>query len=151
VAAKSIKPKVLVIEDDLNMRIYLCNLLRGGGFEAMDAQDQAGGLKKARATHPDLIVLDGMLPDEGSVEIYYRLKSDPKLQHIPVVMLSTIDLRAFCYYRKCRSLQRTEKIPEPEAYLTKPPEADELLAVARRLAATRMPAARRKTGPRGSP
>ena len=146
---KSTKPKVLVIEDDPSMRIYLCNLLRGGGFEPLDAHDQPTGLKKARSLKPDLIVLDGMLPGQGSPEIYYRLKSDPRLQHIPVVMLATIDQRTFCYYQKCRSLQHPTKVPDPEAFLTKPPEADELLGVVRRLAGRR--AATRKNLHRGSP
>jgi len=134
VGAKPLKPKILVIEDDLNMRIYLCNLLRGGGFDPVDAQDRKAGLKKALALKPDLIVLDGMLPDEGSPEIYYRLKSDPDLQHVPVVMLATIDQKTFCYYQKCWSLHHPVKVPDPEAFLTKPPEADEFLGVVRRLA-----------------
>ncbi len=132
--AKPIKPKILVIEDDLNMRIYLCNLLRGDGFDPVDAQDRKAGLKKARALKPGLIVLDGMLPDEGSLEIYYRLRSDPELGHIPVVMLATIDRKTFSYYQKCRSLQHSVKVPDPEAFLTLPPEADEFLSVVRRLA-----------------
>ena len=140
---KSTKPKVLVIEDDPSMRIYLCNLLRGGGFDPVDAHDQATGLKKARSMKPDLIVLDGMLPAQGSPGIYYRLKSDPRLRHIPVVMLATIDQRTFCYYQKCHSLQSPIKVPDPEAFLTKPPEADELLGVVRRLAGRR--AVARKT------
>ncbi len=131
---KAIKPKVLVIEDDLNMRIYLCNLLRGGGFDPLDAQDRTSGLKKARVSKPDLIVLDGMLPDEGSPQIYHQLKSDPALRHIPVVMLATMDQRTFCYYQKCRSLQHAVRVPAPEAYLTKPPEAEEFLEVIGRLA-----------------
>ena len=131
------------------MRIYLCNLLRGGGFDPLDAHDQVTGLKKARALKPDLIVLDGMLPAQGSPEIYYRLKSDPRLRHIPVVMLATIDQRTFCYYQKCHSLQHPIKVPDPEAFLTKPPEADELLGVVRRLAGRS--AVTRKTLHRGSP
>ena len=134
VGAKSNKPRVLVIEDDLNMRIYLCNLLRGGGFDPVDAHDRKIGLKKARSSPPDLIVLDGMMPDETSPEIYYQLKSDPELHHIPVIMLATIDQRTFCYYHRCRSLQHPTRVPDPEAYMTKPPEAEEFLEVVRRLA-----------------
>ncbi len=140
-----IKPKILVIEDDLNMRIYLCNLLRGDGFDPVDAQDRRAGLQKARTLKPDLIVLDGMLPDEGSLEIYYRLRSDPELAHIPVVMLATIDRKTFCYYQKCRNLQHHAKVPDPEAFLTLPPEADEFLGVVHRLAAPPPTTGTRKT------
>ncbi len=127
------KGKVLVIEDDLNMRIYLCNLLRADGFDPLDAPDRMAGMKRARTERPDLIVLDGMLPDEESMAIYYRLKSDPELQSIPVVMLASIDQRTFCYYQRCQRLQHPLKVPDPEAFLTKPPEAEEFLGVVHRL------------------
>lgn len=127
------RTKVLIIEDDFNMRIFLCNLLRTHGFEPLEAPDQTAGLKMARAEQPALIVLDGMLPDEQSGEIYYRLKSDPELQHIPVVMLATMDQRTFCYYQKCQSLQHSLKVPKPEAFLSKPTEAEEFLGAVHRL------------------
>lgn len=127
------KTKVLVIEDDLNMCIYLCNLLRANGFDPSDARNRVAGIEKVRSEKPALIVLDGMLPDEESIAIYYRLKSDPDLQHIPVVMLASIDRRTFCYYQKCQQLQHPVKVPDPEAFLTKPPEAEEFLTVVKRL------------------
>jgi CheY-like chemotaxis protein len=133
VSQKRKKIKVLVIEDDLNMCIYLCNLLRANGFDPSDAQNRVAGMKKVRTEKPALIVLDGMLPDEESIAIYYRLKSDPELQHIPVVMLASIDQRTFCYYQKCQQLQHPLKVPDPEAFLTKPPEAEEFLAIVKRL------------------
>lgn len=127
------KIKVLVIEDDLNMCIYLCNLLRANGFDPCDASNRAAGIKKVRSEKPALIVLDGMLPDEESIAIYYRLKSDPELQHIPVVMLASIDQKTFCYYQKCQQLQHPVKVPDPEAFLTKPPEAEEFLTIVKHL------------------
>ena len=126
--------KVLVIEDDLNMRIYLSNLLRADGFQPVDAADRMTGLKKAKKEMPALIVLDGMLPEEESIDIYYRLKSDPDMQHIPVIIMATIDQRTFCYYQKCQRIQHPKKVPDPEAFMTKPPEAEDFLGVVRRLA-----------------
>jgi CheY-like chemotaxis protein len=125
--------KILVIEDDINMRIYLCNLLRAEGFDPSSAPDRDAGIHQARTEHPALIVLDGMLPDEASIDIYYRLKSDPELRHIPVVMLASVDQRTFCYYQKCQRLQHPVKVPDPDAFLTKPPEADEFLTLVRTL------------------
>ncbi len=142
--SKSNKTKILVIEDDLSMRIFLCNLLRGHGFEPLDAPDRAAGIQKARAEQPDLIVLDGMLPDEDSIRIYYHLKSNAELQHIPVVMLASIDQRTFCYYQKCQSLQHPIKVPDPEAFLTKPPEAEAFLGVVQRLLKQPMASKQRK-------
>lgn len=133
VSRKRKKIKVLVIEDDLNMCIYLCNLLRANGFDPCDAPNRDGGIEKVRSEKPALIVLDGMLPDEESISIYYDLKSDPELQHIPVVMLASINQRTFCYYQKCQQLQHPLKLPDPEAFLTKPPEAEEFLTIVKHL------------------
>jgi DNA-binding response OmpR family regulator len=102
VSSKRRKIKVLVIEDDQHMCVYLCNLLRASGFDPCDARNREAGIKKVRSEKPALIVLDGMLPNEGSIAIYYQLKSDPQLRHIPVVMLASIDQRTFCYYQKCQ-------------------------------------------------
>ena len=126
-------PKVLVIEDDPNMGIYLCNVLKADGFHPLKATNRKSGLEKARKERPALIVLDGMLPEEQSIDIYYRLKSDPELLHIPVVMLATIDERTFCYYSKCQRIQHPKKVPDPEAFMTKPPEAEDFLSVVRQL------------------
>ena len=139
---KTSKGRILVIEADLNMRIFLCNLLRADGFDPIDAPDRMDGLQKARTKSPNLIVLDGMLPDEESIEIYYRLKSDPDLQRIPVIVLASIDQRTFCYYRKCQSLQRPVKVPDPEAFITKPAEADEFLGAVQRLTQSPPPSQR---------
>lgn len=133
------KSRILVIDDDLNMRIYLCNLLMADGFEAVDATNRVDGIRKAREKQPAVIVLDGMLPEEQSIEIYYRLKSDPDLQDIPIIMLATIDQRTFCYYQKCQRLNHPGIVSDPEAFLTKPPEADEFLTVVRDLAHRRTP------------
>ena len=130
---KAIRPKILVIEDDLNMRIYLCNLLRKEGFDAVDAWNVKTGIRKARTLKPDLIVLDGLLPNKASPEIYDQLRSDPDLSHIPVVMTAPIDHRTFCYYQKCQALQRPVKVQQPEAFFTKPPEAEDFLRIIRRL------------------
>ena len=73
-----------------------------------------------------------MLPGEAGIRLYQRLRTNHRLCLIPVVMLSTLD--SSTYYR-CPGAKRSptgQPIPEPEAYLQKPPEADELLAAANR-------------------
>lgn len=140
------KYKILVIEDDINMRIYLCNLLRAEGFEPSSAPDREAGIHQARTEHPALIVLDGMLPGEASIDIYYRLKSDPELRRIPVVMLASVDQRTFCYFQKCQRLQHSVKVPDPDAFLTKPPEAEEFLTLVKNLV-TPPPAGNQRNAP----
>jgi CheY-like chemotaxis protein len=130
---RSSRSKVLVIEDDLDMRIFLCNLLRADGFDPLDAADRMAGVQCARTARPDLIVLDGMLPGQESDKIYRLLKSDPELQHIPVMMMASINEHTFCYYQQCQRLKHSLKIPDPEGFFTIPPEAEEFLGAVRRL------------------
>jgi CheY-like chemotaxis protein len=94
------------------------------------------GLKMAMDACPDLIIINAMLPNEGGIRLYQSLRTSQRLRIIPVVMLSTLD--SSTYYR-CPGAKRSptgQPIPEPEAYLQKPPEADELLAAVNRLCAT---------------
>ena len=83
--------KILIIDDELDMRIFLCNLLGPCGYAPIDAGDRKEGLQKARKEKPDLIILDVMMPKEGGIQLYRDLKQDRDLKQVPVIMLSTID------------------------------------------------------------
>jgi CheY-like chemotaxis protein len=119
--------KILVVGDELDMRIFLCNLLGTCGYESMDAADRKEGLQKAKADRPALIILDVMMPKEDGIQMYLELKRDEALRDVPVIMLSTIDQKTFFKFQKFKTLPRMMNLPEPGAYLEKPLEAEELL------------------------
>jgi CheY-like chemotaxis protein len=124
---------ILVVEDEPDMSIFLSNLLSANGFCPICAMSLTDGLKKAVDDCPDLIIINAMLPGEAGIRLYQNLRTNHRLCHIPVIMLSTLDSSTF--YR-CPGTKRSptgHHIPEPEAYLQKPPEADELLTVVNRL------------------
>jgi CheY-like chemotaxis protein len=126
---------ILVVEDEPDMSIFLSNLLSANGFCPVCAGSLTEGLKKALDACPDLIIINAMLPGEAGIRLYQHLRTNHRLCHIPVVMLSTLDSSTF--YR-CPGAKRSpsgHQLPEPEAYLQKPPEADELLAVVNQLCA----------------
>ncbi|WP_373498334.1 response regulator transcription factor [Desulfococcus sp.] len=127
------KKKVLVVDDELDMRIFISTVFETGGYEAFAARDGKDGLAKARKLLPDLIVLDIMMPGEGGVLMYRHLKSDADLKHIPVLMLSGVGKQTFFHYLKMMNIQPDDAIPEPEAYVEKPPNPDELLEIAETL------------------
>lgn len=124
------KKKVLVVDDELDMRIFISTVFETSGYEAVTARDGKDGLTKARNLLPDLIILDIMMPGEGGVLMYRHLKSDPDLKHIPVLMLSGVGKQTFFHYLKMMNIQPDDAIPEPEAYVEKPPSPDELLDIA---------------------
>ena len=119
--------RVLVVDDELDIRIYISTLLETNGFRPLQAEDGALGLEIARRERPSLIILDVMMPRESGITLYRELKNDPELRDIPVIMLSALSKKTFLHSQKVLDEYRDEKIPEPAAYIEKPPEPDELL------------------------
>ena len=127
---------VLVVKDEPDMSIFLSNLLSANGYCPICAATLAEGLEKADHACPDVIIINAMLPGEAGIRLYQSLRTSERLCHIPVVMLSTLDSSTF--YR-CPGAKRSPSgrhLPEPEAFLQKPPEADELLTIIDRLCTT---------------
>ena len=124
--------KVLVVDDELDMRTFITTLLETNGFKALAAQDGVQGLEMARKSKPALVILDVMMPRESGITLYRTLKGDPDLKDIPVIMLSALSKKTFFHSQKVLDEYKGEKIPEPAAYIEKPPEPDELLEAIRK-------------------
>ena len=124
--------KVLVVDDELDMRTFITTLLETNGFKPLTAQDGFQGLEVARKNKPSLIILDVMMPRESGINLYRELRNDPDLKDIPVIMHSALSKKTFFHSQKVLDQYRGEKIPEPTAYIEKPPEPEELLEVIRR-------------------
>ncbi|MCK4985164.1 MAG: response regulator [Desulfobacterales bacterium] len=121
------KKTVLIVEDELDMRIFISTLLETSGYQPVMTRDGNEGMRKAKDVFPDLIILDVMMPGEGGVEMYRQLKTDQSLCDIPVIMLSAIAKKTFSHYLNMVNARLKDPIPDPDAYIEKPPEAEELL------------------------
>jgi CheY-like chemotaxis protein len=128
--------RILVVAGESDTRMFLSNLLGGEGFATDLAVNVAEGLGMARQTPPDLIILDVMMPEKEGLRLYHHLKHDPVLKAVPVIMLSAIERKTFYLYAKFQAPPWGTGMPEPEAYLEKPPEADNLLHLVRVLTAS---------------
>lgn len=127
--------KVLIVDDEIDMRLFLTTLMETNGYLAIRAQNGVEGLEAVRAHQPDLVILDIMMPKEGGVHMYGQMKVHEELRGIPVIILSAISRRTFYHYLKMLSVRLGDVIPEPEAYMEKPPEAEEVLAMVTALTA----------------
>ncbi len=125
---------VLVVEDALDMRIFIKTLLETNGYRPLVAKDGRHGMVLARQHRPDLILLDVMMPEEGGANMYRRLKADPKLNAVPVVMLSAVAPQTFNHYLRMLNTRTKDPVAEPDAYIEKPPDPAHLLRVLKRLA-----------------
>lgn len=79
---------ILVIEDYSDTRELLSVLLRGRGYNVIEAEDGVEGLLKAGWVYPDLIIMDLSLPEMDGVEVARRIHAQPKLSQIPIFVVS---------------------------------------------------------------
>jgi len=80
--------KVLIADDEPNMRRLVRLTLESGHFEILEAVDGDGALDVARRERPDLIFLDWTMPGVPGVEVCRRLRDDPATTSVPIVMLT---------------------------------------------------------------
>jgi len=126
--ADAIKPDILVIDDEVQIRRLLQLTLESAGYRVREAENGSLGLNEAAVRRPDAIILDLSLPDLGGLEVLRRLR---KWSQIPVLILSVRG-------------NETDKIAALDAgaddYLTKPFGGGELLARLRVLLRRAVPA-----------
>lgn len=80
--------KVVIVEDEETLVRNLSEKLRSDGFTVVSATDGEDGLDKIRSEHPDLIILDIMLPRLDGLSICRIVRHDPTTAHIPIIMLT---------------------------------------------------------------
>jgi DNA-binding response OmpR family regulator len=80
--------KLLIVDDEEGIRSLVRMTLDGGAFQILEARDGSQALEIARKHHPDIVLLDVMLPDISGIEVCRALKSDPLMDSTTVVMLT---------------------------------------------------------------
>ena len=86
------KKRILVIEDTLDNRLIMGDLLSGGGYDIVEAVDGAAGVAMAATERPDLILMDIQLPVIDGYEATRRIKANPELAAIPIVAVTSYAL-----------------------------------------------------------
>jgi PAS domain S-box-containing protein len=90
------RPRVLLVEDDETTRLPMSHLLELSGFDVSTACDGAGALDQLADSRPAMVLLDLMMPRMDGIEVLRRIRSDPVLGDLPVLILSgdVLDERA---------------------------------------------------------
>lgn len=138
--------QVLIIDDDQNTVTYLSTLLSEHGYDPVSAYDGNEGLQKVKQTHPDLIVLDVMMPKRSGLVLFKELKRDEKYKDIPILMLTAVSgvideldsHRDETFEKPYEVLRETlkakigemreEGLVRPEMFLDKPVRPDSFIA-----------------------
>ena len=112
--------RVLVVDDEADIRQLVVRVLRDRGFEVVEASHGAEALRMVQASPPDLLVLDAMLPEIHGFDVCRRLKQSPRYAHIPVIMISAI-------YRGWRFATDLKKSYGVDHFMEKPFKIGELV------------------------
>ena len=111
--------KILVIDDSRVIRRTVRDMLPQGNFEVLEAQDGQEGMNLIHQEHPNLIMLDFLLPKKSGWEVFQEIENHAEIRKIPLVLMSG------------RKEEVTEKIPEPFKYfefVSKPFDQKQLIA-----------------------
>jgi two-component system, cell cycle response regulator DivK len=85
--------RILVVDDQEDLRGVLRDLLTGSGYTVIEAVDGEAGVAKAKSDHPDLILMDIQMPVIDGYEATRRIKADPALKPTPVVAVSSFAMK----------------------------------------------------------
>jgi len=92
--------KVLVVDDDQDVRSFVVTVLEENQYIPLVAQDGIEGFEMIEKEKPDLVILDVLMPRGSGIRLYRKLKTDENLNQIPIVMFTGIALRSFLKSQK---------------------------------------------------
>ncbi|NQV43602.1 MAG: response regulator [Rhodospirillales bacterium] len=118
------KQRILVADDDEVLMQLIEHILNQAGYTVICVGDGEHALKHAVEDHPDLIILDGMMPGMDGVEVLRQIRENPETENIPTVMLTARGME--------RNIVGALKLGADE-YIVKPFMPGELIARINRL------------------
>ena len=132
--------RILVVEDELDVRAYLQALLEDHGFEV----EAVGSAEEAREIlgrdgPPDLLCLDIMMPKQSGIALYQECKLDERYRDVPAIFVSAFSLARDFHGQGFRKLIPDERVPEPVAYIEKPVKVERLLDAVERAVGVAVP------------
>ncbi len=80
--------KILIVDDEPDIVETLSFMLQARNFDVVTASDGLEALSKVKSEHPDLVLLDIMMPGMDGYDVCVKLKTDKETKNIPVVMLT---------------------------------------------------------------
>ncbi len=123
------RPKrILIVDDEEDIRTYLSTLLEDQGFQTVLAKDGEEAMQKLLAEPPDLISLDISMPEKSGVKFFREMKMDDRWKKIPIIIVTGVseDFKNFISSR--------HHIPAPDGFVSKPISPEEILNLVRTLA-----------------
>jgi CheY-like chemotaxis protein len=118
----TVAKKILIVDDESDVRTYLEVLFQENGYETACASDGDEAWPMVQEFGPDLITLDIIMPHETGVKFYRKLHKDPEMAKIPVIICSGVTRYKELFARDHKTM------PAPVAFIEKPLDRDLLIA-----------------------
>lgn len=119
------RKRILIVDDEPEQLAFASAVLEED-YIPLTAQDGEEGLRTAKEKLPELILLDIMMPQKGGIGMYRELKEDPVTRNIPVVVVTGVT-RGGGFDTRMLTCEGT--LPDPDGYVEKPMNPDELCKV----------------------
>jgi CheY-like chemotaxis protein len=125
--------RILVVDDEMDLRTFISTLLQSNGYKVSVAENGEQGMDRVREKRPAMITMDVMMPKESGIKMYRDIKTNDEYKDIPVLVISGLARKTFLHSQRVLDKFKNQSVPEPDGYIEKPPEPEELLGEVRRL------------------
>ncbi len=116
--------KILIVDDDIGIRMLLSKFLQRNGFETLVAEDGLEGVEIAKKNHPDLIILDVVMPRMDGLTAARLIKFYKPLSEVPIIFLTAKDAD--------KEIELAQEA-RAEVYITKPFDVRQVIDVVKEL------------------
>jgi len=117
--------KIMIIDDEMDMQIYLQTLFKKAGYETVAVSNGAEALEKIADVQPDLITLDILMPKKSGLNFFQALRELANMAEVPVIVVSGVTKHSEFFEK--------DNLGGPTLFVEKPIEPDSLLGQVREL------------------
>lgn len=125
--------KILVVDDEEDVCVYLTRLFQEKGYAVARAADGNEAARQIEKDRPDLITLDLSMPNKSGVRFYRDLRANPELRGIPVVFVTAVTGFGGDAQATERFYSSRRQVPPPDGFVAKPVDPEEMLGLVARL------------------
>ena len=116
------KKRVLVVDDEVDVRTYISTLFQDQGYEILTAENGKEGFELAKKEKPDLITLDIAMPSQSGMRTFRMFKDSEELKSIPVIIITGMGEDVSSFINRLKGFSS-----KPEGFMGKPIDEEKLI------------------------
>ena len=118
------KKRVLVVDDEVDVRTYISTLFEDQGYEILTAENGKEGFELAKKEKPDLITLDIAMPSQSGMRTFRMFKDSEELKSIPVIILTDMGEVVESFIKRLKGFSS-----QPDGFMGKPIDEEKLIKI----------------------